>query len=117
MWIATAPWLIAALTAVIDRDTLNAVAWFGFVAGRGPERERCRGTLQGAGSRVHSALLVAGVAILMGVFGVRARRGGASRNAVWSYTGMILKGLVALMSAFSEARTDDLFIRVRGRGF
>jgi hypothetical protein len=32
MWIATAPGLIAALTAVIDRDTLNAVAWFGFVA-------------------------------------------------------------------------------------
>ena len=32
MWIATAPWLIAALTAVIDRDTLNAVAWFGFAA-------------------------------------------------------------------------------------
>jgi len=32
MWIATALWLIAALAAVIDRDTLNAIAWFGFVA-------------------------------------------------------------------------------------
>jgi uncharacterized MnhB-related membrane protein len=32
MWIATALWLIAALAAVIDRDTLNAVAWFGLVA-------------------------------------------------------------------------------------
>jgi hypothetical protein len=32
MWIATALWLIAALAAVIDRDTLNVVAWFGFVA-------------------------------------------------------------------------------------
>ena len=26
MWIATALWLIGALAAVIDRDTLNAVA-------------------------------------------------------------------------------------------
>jgi hypothetical protein len=32
MWIATVLWLIAALAAVIDRDTLNAVAWLGFVA-------------------------------------------------------------------------------------
>jgi uncharacterized MnhB-related membrane protein len=32
MWIATALWLIAALAAVIDRDTLNAVAWSGLVA-------------------------------------------------------------------------------------
>ena len=32
MWIATALWLIVALAAVIDRDTLNAVAWFGFLA-------------------------------------------------------------------------------------
>jgi membrane protein YdbS with pleckstrin-like domain len=32
MWIATALWLIAAIAAVIDRDTLNAVAWFSFVA-------------------------------------------------------------------------------------
>jgi hypothetical protein len=32
MWIATALWLIGALAAVIDRDTLNAVAWFGFAA-------------------------------------------------------------------------------------
>ena len=31
MWIATALWLIAGIAAVIDRDTLNAVAWFGFV--------------------------------------------------------------------------------------
>jgi len=34
LWIATALWLIAAIAAVIDRDSLNAVAWFGFVAAR-----------------------------------------------------------------------------------
>ena len=75
MWIATALWLIAALAAVIDRDTLNAVAWFGFVAA---------GALSASGAAERSkglaylsiALLVAGVAILMGVFGVRARRRG-----------------------------------------
>jgi len=67
MWIATALWLIAALAAVIDRDTLNAVAWFGFVAA---------GALTASGVTERSkalaylsiALLVAGVAILMGVF-------------------------------------------------
>ncbi|HKH39454.1 MAG TPA: hypothetical protein VKA82_20035 [Rubrobacter sp.] len=32
MWIATALWLVGAIAAVIDRDTLNAVAWFGFAA-------------------------------------------------------------------------------------
>ena len=32
IWIATALGLIAALAALIDGDTLNAVAWFGFGA-------------------------------------------------------------------------------------
>jgi hypothetical protein len=67
MWIATALWLIAAVAAVIDRDTLNAVAWFGFVA---------FGTLTASGSTERSrglaylavALLVAAMAILIGVF-------------------------------------------------
>jgi hypothetical protein len=67
MWIATALWLIAAIAAVIDRDTLNAVAWFGFAAA---------GALSASGSAERSrglaylaiALLVASVAILMGVF-------------------------------------------------
>jgi len=67
MWIATALWLIAALAAVIDRDVLNAVAWFGFVAA---------GALSASGSTERSrglaylsiALLAASVGILMGVF-------------------------------------------------
>ena len=67
MWIATALWLIAAIAAVIDRDTLNAVAWFGFTAA---------GALSASGATDRSrgvhylsiALLVAAVAILMGVF-------------------------------------------------
>ena len=67
MWIATALWLIAALAAVIDGDTLNAVAWFGFVAAgalsASGAAERSRGL-----SYLSIALLVAGVAILMGVF-------------------------------------------------
>ena len=32
MWIATVAGLVAALVAVIDRDTLNAIACFGFAA-------------------------------------------------------------------------------------
>ena len=67
MWIATALWLVAALAAVIDRDTLNAIAWFGFAAA---------GALTSSGTTDRSrglaylaiALLVAAVAILMGVF-------------------------------------------------
>ncbi len=67
MWIATALWLIAAIAAVIDRDTLNAIAWFGFTAA---------GALTASGTTEHSrglaylaiALLAAGVAILVGVF-------------------------------------------------
>ena len=67
MWIATALWLIAAIAAVIDRDTLNAVAWFGFAAA---------GAFTASGSTERSsglhylsiALLVAAVAILIGVF-------------------------------------------------
>ena len=67
MWIATALWLIAALAAIIDRDTLNAVAWFGFTAA---------GALSASGSTERSrglaylaiVLLVASVGILVGVF-------------------------------------------------
>ncbi len=67
MWIATALWLIAALAAVIDGDTLNAVAWFGFVAAGALSAsgvtERSRGL-----AYLSMALLVASVGILMGVF-------------------------------------------------
>ena len=67
MWIATALWLIAAIAAVVDGDTLNAVAWFGFVAA---------GALTASGATERSkglaylsiALLIAAVAILMGLF-------------------------------------------------
>jgi hypothetical protein len=67
MWIATALWLVAAIVAVIDRDTLNAVAWFGFAA---------FGALTASGSTERSrglaylaiALLVVATAILIGVF-------------------------------------------------
>ncbi len=67
LWIATALWLIGALAAVIDRDTLNAVAWFGFTA---------FGALCASGSTERSrglaylaiALLAASMAILIGVF-------------------------------------------------
>jgi hypothetical protein len=67
MWIATALWLIAALAAVIDGDTLNAVAWFGFVAFgaliASGATERSRGI-----AYLAIVLLVASVGILMGVF-------------------------------------------------
>ena len=67
MWIATALWLVGAIAAVIDRDTLTAVAWFGFAA---------FGALTASGSTERSrglaylsiALLVAAMAILVGVF-------------------------------------------------
>ena len=67
MGIATALWLIAALAAIIDGDTLNAVAWFGFVAfgaltaSGGTERSRGLAYLA-------VALLVAAMGILVGVF-------------------------------------------------
>ena len=67
MWIATAAGLVAALAAVIDRDALNAIAWFGFAAA---------GALTASGTTDRSrglaylaiALLVAAVAILVGIF-------------------------------------------------
>jgi hypothetical protein len=67
MWIATALWLVGAIAAVVDRDTLNAVAWFGFAA---------FGALTASGSTERSrgvaylaiALLIVAMAILMGVF-------------------------------------------------
>jgi uncharacterized MnhB-related membrane protein len=67
MWIATALWLIGAVAAVIDGDTLNAVAWFGFVAFgaliASGATERSRGL-----AYLAIVLLVASVGILMGVF-------------------------------------------------
>jgi hypothetical protein len=67
MWIATALWLIGALAAVIDRDTLNAVAWFGFAAAgamtASGSTERSRGL-----AYLAIALVVAAMAILIGVF-------------------------------------------------
>jgi uncharacterized MnhB-related membrane protein len=67
MWIATALWLIAAIAAVVDRDTLNAVAWFGFVAAGALTAsgaiERSRGL-----AYLAIGLLIAAVAILVGVF-------------------------------------------------
>ena len=67
VWIATALWLIAAIAAVIDRDTLDAVGWFGLVAA---------GALTASGATERSkglaylsiALSVAAVAVLMSVF-------------------------------------------------
>jgi hypothetical protein len=67
MWIATALWLIAAIAAVVDRDTLNAVAWFGFTAAGALSAsgitERSRGL-----HYLSIGLLVVAMAILMGVF-------------------------------------------------
>ena len=60
MWIATALWLIGALAAVIDRDTLNAVA--GALTASG-STERSRGL-----AYLAIALVVAAMAILIGVF-------------------------------------------------
>ena len=64
VWIAAALGLVAAL---VDRDTLSAVAWFGFAAA---------GALTASGATDRSrglaylaiALLVAAVAVLVGVF-------------------------------------------------
>ncbi len=67
MWIATLLGLVAALAAVIDRDTLNAIAWFGFAAAVGltasGTTDRSRGL-----AYLAVALLGAAVAILIGVF-------------------------------------------------
>ena len=67
VWIAAALGLVAALAALVDRDTLTAVAWFGFAAA---------GALTASGATDRSkglaylaiALLVAAVAMLVGVF-------------------------------------------------
>ena len=67
VWIAAALGLVAALAALVDRDTLTAVAWFGFAAA---------GALTASGATDRSsglaylaiALLVAAVAVLVGVF-------------------------------------------------
>jgi hypothetical protein len=65
--IATALWLLAAVAAVVDRDTLMAVSWSclavfgGLVASGAVHRSRGIGYLA-------IALLVAGVAISIGIF-------------------------------------------------
>ena len=67
VWIAAALGLVAALAALVDRDTLTAVAWFGFAAA---------GALTASGATDRSrglaylaiALLIAAVAVLVGVF-------------------------------------------------
>ena len=67
MWIATASGLVAALAALLDRDTLNAIAWFGFAAAwaltASGTTDRSRGL-----AYLAIALLIAAVAILVGVF-------------------------------------------------
>ena len=65
--IATALWLLAAVAAVVDRDTLMAVSWSclavfgGLVASGAAHRSRGIGYLA-------IVLLVAGVAISIGIF-------------------------------------------------
>ncbi len=67
MWIATSLGLVAALAAVIDRDTLNAIAWFGFAAALGLSASGTTDRSRGL-AYLAVALLVAAVAILIGVF-------------------------------------------------
>ncbi len=67
MWIATLLGLVAALAAVIDRDTLNAIAWFGFAAAVGLSASGTTDRSRGL-AYLAVALLVAAVAILVGVF-------------------------------------------------
>ena len=67
VWIAAALGLVAALAALVDRDTLSAVAWFGFAAA---------GALTASGATDRSrglaylaiVLLVGAMAVLVGVF-------------------------------------------------
>ena len=67
MWIATLLGLVAGLAAVIDRDTLNAIAWFGFAAAVGLSASGTTDRSRGL-AYLALALLVAAVAILVGVF-------------------------------------------------
>ncbi len=67
MWIATLLGLVAALAAVIDRDPLNAIAWFGFTAAVGLSASGTTDRSRGL-AYLAVALLVAAVAILIGVF-------------------------------------------------
>ncbi len=67
LWIAAASGLVAALAAVIDRDTLNAIAWFGFAAAGALTASGTTDRFRGL-AYLAIALLVAAVAILTGVF-------------------------------------------------
>jgi uncharacterized transporter YbjL len=67
MWIATLLGLVAALAAVIDRDALSAIAWFGFAAAVGLSASGATDRSRGL-AYLAVALLVAAVAILIGVF-------------------------------------------------
>ncbi len=67
MWIATLLGLVAALVAIIDRDTLNAIAWFGFAVAVGLSASGTTDRSRGL-AYLAVALLVGAVAILIGVF-------------------------------------------------
>ncbi len=59
--------LVAALAAVVDRDMLNAIAWFGFAAAAALTASGATDRSKGL-AYLAIALLVAAVAILVGVF-------------------------------------------------
>lgn len=67
MGIATALWLVAAIAAVIDGDTLTAVSWFCFVAFGGLSASGLAHRSQGM-TYLAIGVLVVAVAISMGVF-------------------------------------------------
>lgn len=67
VWIATALWLVGAIAAVIDRDTLPAIAWFCLVAFGALSASGLAHRSQGIAYLAIGALVV-GVGILMGVF-------------------------------------------------
>ena len=67
MGIASALWLIAAIGAVIDGDTLMAISWFGFVGFGGLVASGAYERSQGI-YYLAVGLLVVAVAISMGVF-------------------------------------------------
>ena len=67
MWIATMAGLVAALAAVVDRDTFNAIGWFGFAAAAALTASGATDRSRGL-ANLAIALVVAAVAVLVGVF-------------------------------------------------
>jgi hypothetical protein len=67
MWIATALWLLGAIAAVIDGDTLPAISWFCLVAFGALSASGLVHRSQGI-AYLAIGVLVVGVGILMGVF-------------------------------------------------